>query len=117
MRRYIRWLIACAFLLPPNLAAQQNATVLGIVVDESQAVLPGTSITATEISTGVQSLAIAEADGRFRFSNMAPGRYKLRIELAGFATTEINDIELLVGQSVTVPRVALKVASCRRRLR
>src|ERR1700712_5774166 len=102
MPRILRLLIACAVLLPHNLAAQQNATVLGIVVDESQAVLPGTSITATEVSTGVQSLAIAEADGRFRFTNMAPGRYKFRIELSGFATTEINDVELLVGQNVTV---------------
>ena len=56
------------------LAAQQNATVQGTVVDESQAVLPGATVTATEISTGVQSVAVAEADGRYRFDNLAPGR-------------------------------------------
>src|ERR1700712_1038145 len=105
MSRYIRLLIACALLLlPPHLAAQQNATVQGIVVDESQAVLPGSTVTATETSTGVQSLAVAEADGRYRFTNMPPGQYKFRIELSGFATTEIANVELLVGQSVTVPR-------------
>ena len=112
MPRYIRLLIACALLLlPPHLAAQQNATVQGIVVDESQAVLPGSTVTATEINTGVQSLAVAEADGRYRFTNLPPGQYKFRIELSGFATTEVANVELLVGQSVTVPRVALKVAA------
>ena len=53
MPRYIAWLIACALLLAPAaLAAQQNATVQGTVVDESQGVLPGATVTATEISTG-----------------------------------------------------------------
>ena len=68
-------------------------------------------MTTTEISTGVQSVAVAEADGRYRFDNLPPGRYKIRLELSGFATTEITNIELLVGQNATVPRVTMKVAS------
>ncbi len=111
MRRYLGSLIAAALLLSPSLAAQQNATVQGTVVDESQSVLPGATVTATEISTGVQTVVVSEADGRYRFDNVAPGRYKLRLELSGFATTEIPDIELLVGQNVTVPRVTMKVAT------
>ncbi len=51
------------------------------------------------------------ADGRYQFENLSPGRYKLRIELSGFATAEIADLELLVGQHGTVPPVALKVAT------
>jgi len=111
MLRHIGWLIAFALLLPLSVAAQQNATVQGTVVDESQSVLPGATVTTIEINTGVQSVAVAEADGRYRFDNVAPGRYKIRLELSGFATTEITDIELLVGQNVTVPRVIMKVAS------
>ena len=83
MHRNIGWLIVCALLLAPSVAAQQNATVQGTVVDESQGVLPGATVTATEISTGVQSVAVVEADGRYRFTNLAPGRYKFRIELSG----------------------------------
>src|SRR5205085_5372231 len=36
---------------------------------------------------------------------------KFRIELSGFATTEITGVELLVGQNATVPSVTMKVAS------
>jgi hypothetical protein len=104
-------LIAFAFLLPPSLAAQQNATVQGTVVDESQGVLPGATVTATEISTGVQSLAVTTEDGRYRFDNLPPGRYKLRMELPGFGPVEIPGFELLVGTNSTVPPVAMKVAA------
>ena len=79
MFRHLRVLLTIGLLLAAaNLGAQQNATVQGIVVDESQAVMPGTTITATEVSTGVQFTAIAEADGRYRFDNVAPGKYKLK---------------------------------------
>jgi hypothetical protein len=111
LSRPARWLIVLALVVPARLAAQQNATVQGIVVDESQAALPGATVAATEISTGVQSVAVAQRDGQYRFDNIAPGRYRLRIELAGFATTDITDVELLVGQNVSVPRVMMKVAT------
>src|SRR5476649_960274 len=102
-------LVAFALLLPLGLAAQQNATVQGTVVDESQAAIPGATVTVTEVSTGVQTVAVAEADGRYRFDNVKPGLYKLRIELSGFASTELTGIELLVGQNVTVQKVTMKV--------
>src|SRR6516225_2108400 len=112
MSRYVRVLIAtCLLLGAATVSAQQNATVQGIVVDESQAVMPGTTVTATEVSTGAQLTAIAEADGRYRFDNLVPGKYKLRFELSGFGTVELTDVELLVGQNVTVPKVTMKVAS------
>ena len=53
MFRNLRLLIAFGLLLSAaTAAAQQNATVQGTVADESQAVLPGTTVTATEVSTG-----------------------------------------------------------------
>jgi hypothetical protein len=111
MPRSFGWLIAFTLLLPASLAAQQNATVQGIVADESQGMLPGATVTTTEISTGVQSVAVTMGDGRYRFDNLPPGRYKVRIELEGFATAEIAELELLVGQHATVPPIAMKVAT------
>jgi hypothetical protein len=112
MFRHLRSLIAiCLLLSAVHAGAQQNATVQGTVVDESQAVMPGTTVTATEVSTGTQKVAVAEGDGRYRFDNVAPGKYKLRFELQGFGAVELTDIELLVGANVTVPKVTLKVTS------
>jgi carboxypeptidase family protein len=112
MSRYVRVLIAtCLLFAATAVSAQQNATVQGIVADESQAVMPGITVTATEVSTGAQLTAITEADGRYRFDNLVPGKYKLRFELSGFGTVELTDVELLVGQNATVPKITMKVAA------
>jgi hypothetical protein len=112
MARSIGWVLVCALmLLPTNLSAQQNATVQGTAVDEQKAVMPGATVTMTEAASGRQSVVVTAADGRYRFDNLAPGQYQLKIELPGFATAEITAIELLVGQNATVPPITLKLAS------
>src|SRR5262249_27354500 len=50
MPRYPRWITALVFLMLPALAAAQNATVQGAVVDESKASMPGATITVTELA-------------------------------------------------------------------
>jgi hypothetical protein len=111
MLRYKAWLVALAILLAPTIAAAQTATLQGTVADESSAMLPGTTVDATEINTGVVTTAVTETDGRYRFERLAPGTYKIQMELQGFATVQIPNIELLVGQNAKVPQVTLKVAS------
>src|ERR1043166_8582820 len=111
MLRCLGSLVVCALLLSASLAAQQNATVQGTVVDEQKGAMPGTTVTATEITTGRQSVVSSEGDGRYRLENLPPGQYKLTIELPGFATAEITGIELLVGANATVPPVIMKVAA------
>src|SRR5262245_21708712 len=102
-------LLALAFALvvpgTARLLGQQQATVLGTVVDTSKSVVPGVTVTATEIASGRQSVAVTDAHGEYRLPNLDPGRYKLQAELGGFATVVIPDVELLVGQNATIPFV------------
>jgi hypothetical protein len=88
----------------------QEASVVGTVTDESKAVLPGVTITATNVETGALAVAIADERGEYRLMKLPPGQYKLQAELAGFATVLIPNVELLVGQNGTVP-FTLKVAA------
>jgi hypothetical protein len=111
MLRSIGWSIVCALLVPAGIAAQQNATLQGSVVDEQRGAIPGLTVTATDISTGRQALAITGLDGRYRFDNLAAGDYKLKVELSGFATVETAGIELLVGRNVTVPPITMTLAT------
>jgi hypothetical protein len=74
-------------------------------------VLPGVTVTATETSTGRQSIALTDERGRYRFDNMNPGVYTLRMSLSGFATVEVARLELLVGTNATVPTTTMAVAA------
>ena len=44
-------------------AYAQEASVIGTVTDETKAMLPGVTITATSLETGVQPVAVTDANG------------------------------------------------------
>jgi hypothetical protein len=113
MRRHLSMRVAAVLLAltwPTGAIAQQNATVVGTVVDESKAVLPGVTVTATDLATGRVLTAMSSERGEYRLQNMPPGKYSIAAELSGFGTVKIPEIELLVGQNATVP-LQLKVAT------
>src|SRR5579862_5395319 len=81
----------------------QQASIAGSVVDQTKAVLPGVSVTVTEVATGVQASVVADERGEFRFPRLNAGVYKLQAELQGFSNVLVPKIELEVGQSMAVP--------------
>jgi hypothetical protein len=93
------------FLAAAGSALAQSATIIGTVTDQTKAVLPGATITATNIDTGLQSMAVSGQGGEYRVQQLNPGTYRLQAELAGFSTVTIASVELLVGQNATVPFV------------
>ena len=84
-------------------AAAQDASITGTVVDASKAVVPGATVTATNVDTGVPTATVSDENGRYRLQNLPPGNYKLQAELTGFSTVVIPMVELRVGQNATVP--------------
>ena len=52
---------------------------------------------------------MTESDGRFVFLQLPPGHYRVTFTLAGFATLVQENVQLTVGQSVTLP-AAMKVS-------
>ena len=102
--------VLLALTWPSVASAQQNATVVGTVVDESKSVLPGVMVTATDLAAGRVLTAVSNERGEYRLQNVPPGKYSIAAELSGFSTVKISEIELLVGQNATVP-LQLKVAT------
>jgi outer membrane receptor protein involved in Fe transport len=78
-----------------------SAQISGVVRDEQGGVLPGVAVTLRNQDTGVTRTATTEADGRYRFPALAPGRYTLRSELSGFATVEAPDLTVTIGLDLT----------------
>ena len=99
-----------AFVLFPGFAYAQSvdAMLMGTIVDESDAALPGTTVTATAGVTGIVREAIAGDDGRYVFLHLPPGPYTVQVELDGF-TPARREQTLHVGTTITID-FALTVA-------
>jgi hypothetical protein len=110
-RKRVMAVIAALLLCGPATGfAQQNATVTGVVTDESKGVLPGVTVTAIDLDSGRQIVAVTDERGEYRLVQVPPGRYSLQAELSGFGTARIASMELLVGQNANFP-LTLKVGT------
>src|SRR6267154_397503 len=85
-------------------------TVQGDVVDEKGGSVAGATVAAKNLSTNYVQSDTTNTDGHFAFLSLAPGRYTLTISKAGFATIVQENVNLTVGQTITLP-VTMKVSS------
>jgi len=86
-----------------------SSSIQGVVTDASGAVVGGATCTLTNQATNQASVVQAFGDGAFRFANVAPGVYGLTIESPGFKTQSIRDIEVTVGETRTLGKLAMQV--------
>src|SRR5215470_1110208 len=76
-----------------------DAQLSGTVVDPSDALVPGATVTLSEAGTGFNRRLTTSSDGEFAFALIPPGSYELRVEKPGFNTYLQTNIVLAVGQS------------------
>src|SRR5437867_6363989 len=108
MRALPRLLFLVALILTLTSAsawAQATAELNGRVTDESGAVLPGVTVTATQTDTGFTRTAVTEGDGAYSLPNLPTGPYKLEVSLQGFKTYVQTGIVLQVGASPSINAV------------
>src|SRR5438477_310100 len=110
VRSILRTALLVAFSLSITaIAYAQNVSVVGTVTDETKSVLPGVSVSATDIEAGRQFTAVTDTKGEYRLLNVPAGSYRIQAELSGFTTVVLAKVELLVGQNATIP-FTLKIA-------
>jgi hypothetical protein len=91
-------------------AAQTSGSINGTITDNTGAVLPGVTITATSPAMMGAQTAVTNSDGAYRFPTLPPGQYRLSYELSGFATVVREAIVVQVGFTATVS-VQMQVAT------
>ncbi len=82
----------------------------GDVLDEKGGSVPGAAVEAKNLDTNYVRSETTSADGHFAFLNLAPGRYTLTITKQGFATVLQQNVNLTVGQVISIP-VSLKISA------
>lgn len=78
--------------------AQQSATLSGRVTDPAGSVIAGARIKARQVATGQERTTVTNAEGIYVISNLAPGRYEIRIEAPNFPKTLLRSMDLGPGQ-------------------
>src|SRR5687768_17639165 len=82
--------------------AQATAELAGRVTDESGAVLPGVTVTATQTDTRVERSTVTDGTGAWIMSNLPTGPYRLEVSLQGFRTYVQTGLVLQVGATPTI---------------
>ncbi|AMY09757.1 Outer membrane receptor for ferrienterochelin and colicins [Luteitalea pratensis] len=95
-----RLLLALALLLACRTGAFaqfETGAITGTVRDESGGVLPGVTVTLTNIDTGVVQTAATNDAGVYEFFTLRLGRYDVRAELQGFTSSRVSEVAVGIG--------------------
>jgi hypothetical protein len=79
-----------------------NGTIEGVVTDATGAVLPGATVTITNVDNGAQRTLTTASDGGYRSALLPLGNYRVRIEIAGFKAFERAGFSLSAGQTAVI---------------
>ncbi len=106
MRRSLARMFLSSFLLlllPLLVLAQtERGSISGVVTDSTGAVVPGATVTITNLATKSAQTLTTNDQGLYEAPFMLPATYKVTATAPGFSTSVINEVTLNVGQRARV---------------
>lgn len=84
-----------------------TGSVNGFVRDNTGAALPGVTVTATNVYTGLNRVTTTNNDGGYTINLLPPGTYRVEAELAGLGKANVSKVTVLLGNST---KTDLKIA-------
>lgn len=92
-----------AVCLTPGASAQQiTGTLFGTVQDPQGAAVPGASVKAINVDTGIARSVTSDAQGQYRLEYLAVGNYSLEVTDAGFKKFVQKNVVITVDQTLRV---------------
>jgi hypothetical protein len=87
-----------------NIWAQSGTSsgLAGSVLDSSGAVISSAQVKATDVNTGSVREVQTNSEGRFLFSQVNPGTYRMEVHAAGFGLGQSQPTMVSVGQTALV---------------
>src|SRR6266513_6302972 len=105
VRKRIFAVLFAAFLILAASGVAWSQTVQGVITgtitDPTGAVVPGATVTITNVGTNVSQSTATGGDGSYRFGLVPPGAYTVEVKAANFAVVRASGI--VVEASQTVP--------------
>ena len=82
-----------------------TSTITGTVADSSGGVLPGATVTAKHLATGVVSTTVTNTEGAFTIASLPPGTYEVSVALEGFKTHVVQNVVITAVQGANIKAV------------
>ena len=79
-----------------------TASIVGTVRDASGGILPGVSVVATHVESGVSTSVVTNASGQYVFPSVRVGLYTVSAELSGFRRAVQQNVRLQVQDRAEV---------------
>lgn len=108
LARCLVWFVALAGLGLSAVAQESAGNIFGHATDEQGSGVPGATVTLT--GPGAPSSTVTDANGRFRFLSVPPGRYTIVVTMSGFATVTRENVVVTLGKN-TDADVAMKLSA------
>lgn len=84
-----------------TLSAQTGA-ISGAILDPSGSGVPDATVTIKNLGTTAIRKAATDASGAYAIPNVPVGHYDITVEKQGFSSLQFSNVELTVGQNLTV---------------
>src|SRR5258708_5476086 len=97
--------LALSLICLPAFPQAELGRITGSVSDQSGSVIPGATVTVTDVQRGEARALTSDAAGAYFASALLPGIYKVRVEFKGFKTIERQNVVLETGQEIRVDSV------------
>jgi hypothetical protein len=86
----------------PALAQVAAGEITGIVKDQAGAAVPGATVTVADVATNRQRIVTSGAEGVYTAPSLAPGDYRVDVELPGFKPVRRAGIRLSTGEKARI---------------
>jgi hypothetical protein len=99
--------LVCSIL---TTAQVTTSAIVGFVVDQTNASIPGVHVTVVDIATGFQRDVITGDDGSYAVEDLKPGNYDIVASKTGFKQARVRAVTLEVTQRARI-NISLDVGS------
>lgn len=102
--------IVMLLIAPPLLAQTSTATLSGDVFDQQEGSVAAAKVLLSDPGKGLSRQTLSSGNGRFAFSQLAPGAYELSVEKPGFSKALFTGMVINAGDQRSM-RITLKLAA------
>ncbi|HTC34987.1 MAG TPA: carboxypeptidase-like regulatory domain-containing protein, partial [Bryobacteraceae bacterium] len=94
--------VVTVLLFGGAVANAQTGSIVGTILDPSNAGVPGATVSAKNQATAAVRTAMTSDTGTYALPNLPPGNYDVSVEKQGFAVLQFRSIQLTVAQNLTL---------------